>query len=54
MQQQAGNDCTKLNSLLPACLQLHNLRKFVPDNSRLRPAYFIAVDHSSRSIIWGE
>jgi hypothetical protein len=33
--------------------QLHNLRKFVPHNSRLRPAYFIAVDHSQQRIIWG-
>jgi hypothetical protein len=35
-------------------MQLHNLRKFVPHNSRLRPAYFIAVDHREKAIIWGE
>jgi hypothetical protein len=39
---------------VPPVLQLHNLRKFVPHNSRLRPAYFIAVDHRARAIIWGE
>jgi hypothetical protein len=33
--------------------QLHNMRKFVPGTSRLRPAYFLAVDHSARTITWG-
>jgi hypothetical protein len=47
---------TKGNPTPPSVpvLQLHNLRKFVPHNSRLRPAYFIAVDHRARAIIWGE
>lgn len=35
-------------------LQLHSIRKFVPHNTRLRPAYFIAVDHAQQAIIWGE
>lgn len=35
-------------------VQLHNIRKFVAHNTRLRPAYFIAVDHSQQTIIWGE
>jgi hypothetical protein len=35
-------------------LQLHSIRKFVAHNTRLRPAYFIAVDHAQQTIIWGE
>eukprot|EP00879_Flechtneria_rotunda_P019301 GHRR01020271.1.p1 GENE.GHRR01020271.1~~GHRR01020271.1.p1 ORF type:complete len:336 (+),score=134.59 GHRR01020271.1:75-1082(+) len=33
-------------------LRLHNIRKFVPHNSHLRPAYFLAVDHAQELIIW--
>jgi hypothetical protein len=34
-------------------LQLHSIRKFVARNTRLQPAYFIAVDHAQQTIIWG-
>ncbi|KAI8464087.1 MAG: hypothetical protein J3K34DRAFT_493087 [Monoraphidium minutum] len=34
-------------------LKLPHVHKFVPDNARLRPAYFIAADHDAGRIVWG-
>jgi hypothetical protein len=35
-------------------LQLHSIVRFCPEAVSLQPAYFIAVDHQKKAIVWGE
>lgn len=33
--------------------QVSGIKKFVSENTLVRPAYFMAVDHHRRLLIWG-